>query len=80
MIIVKKCIWVVSDINTWIDFCILTENDVEKAKLIVETAYDEWFESTNCETIADYIGTKLYENGIEFEMYFKNESEDEEDV
>ena len=80
MVILKNCIWIVSDMNTWIDFCIITESekDMQRAKVIAEAAYDEWFESDTCETIADHIGMRLYENGIEFDMYFKDESEDEE--
>ena len=81
MVIIKNCIWVMSEMNTWIDFCIITENekDMDRAKKIVEDAYNDWWEIEDAqfEPIADYIGRRLYENGIEFDMYFKNESEDE---
>lgn len=81
MIIMKNCIWVASDMNTWIDFCIITEseNDMDRAKEIAKAAYNDWWETEDaqCEPIADYIGRRLYEKGIEFDMYFNNESEDE---
>jgi hypothetical protein len=67
--------------NTWIDFCIITENekDMDRAKEIAKAAYNDWWEAedTQFEPIADYIGSRLYEKGIEFDIYFKNESEDE---
>lgn len=81
MVIIKNCIWVMSEMNTWIDFCIITENekDMDRAKKIVEAAYNDWWgiEDAQFEPIADYIGSRLYEKGIEFDIYFKNESEDE---
>lgn len=81
MVIIKNCIWVMSEMNTWIDFCIITENekDMDRAKKIVEAAYNDWWEIEDAqfEPIADYIGSRLYEKGIEFDIYFKNESEDE---
>lgn len=78
MVKIKKCINVYSDMNTWIDFCIITDSDIEKANEIIEAAYDDWWEAPDAEfePIADYIGRRLYENGIEFDIYFKDEEED----
>ena len=77
MIETKTCINVWSDMNTWIDFCILVDNDFEKAEEIVRKAYDDWWELEDAafEPIADYVSRCLYENGIEFEIYFKDEEE-----
>ena len=46
MIAAKTCINVYSDINTWIDFMIITDNpgNTEQAKEIIETAYNDWFD------------------------------------
>lgn len=81
MIETKTCINVWSDMNTWIDFCIVigVYEDLTKAEEIVRKAYDDWWELEDAafEPIADYVSRCLNENGIEFEMYFKDESEDE---
>lgn len=79
MIETKTCINVWSDMNTWIDFCILVDNDFEKAEEIVRKAYDDWWELEDAafEPLGDYVSRCLYESGIEFEMYFKDESEEE---
>lgn len=79
MIETKTCINVWSDMNTWINFCILVENDFEKAEEIVKKAYDDWWELEDAqfEPLGDYVSRCLYESGIEFEIYFKDESEEE---
>ena len=79
MIETKTCINVWSDMNTWINFCILVENDFEKAEEIVKKAYDDWWELEDAqfEPLGDYVSRCLYESGIEFEIYFKYESEEE---
>ena len=81
MIQTKTCINVYSDMNTWIDFCIAigAYEDFTKAEEIVQKAYDDWWDSEEADSdipIAEYIGMKLTENDIGFEIYFKNEEED----
>ena len=78
MVEIKTCINVWSDMNTWIDFCIISDCDIELAKEVVQAAYDDWWvcEDAQFEPIADYIGRRLYENGIEFDIYFKNEEDE----
>lgn len=78
MIETKTCINVWSDMNTWINFCILVENDFEKAEEIVKKAYDDWWELDDAqfESLGDYVSRCLYENGIEFEIYFKDVEEE----
>ena len=45
MIEKRSCINVWSDMNTWIDFCILVDEQVsEKAQRIIEKAYEDWWE------------------------------------
>ena len=80
MVQIKTCINVYSDMNTWIDFCVLVdEEDFENAKLIIEKAYDDWWELPDAqfEPLGDFIGGKLTENGINFEIYFKEEKAEE---
>ena len=79
MIETKTCINVWSDMNTWIAFCILVDNDFNKAEEIVRKAYDDWWELEDAqfEPLGDYVSRCLYESGIEFEIYFKDESEEE---
>ena len=81
MIQKRNCILVYSDMNTWIDFCILVSDvDFNKAMEITTKAYDDWWDSeeADCDIpIAEYIGTKLAEVNIEFDMYFNNEEEDD---
>ena len=78
MIQTKTCINVYSDMNTWIDFCIVvSDKDLDKAEQIIQKAYNDWWELPDAqfETIADWISRCLTKNDIEFEIYFKNESE-----
>ena len=78
MIETRNCINVWSDMNTWIDFCILiSDKDLEKAEEIVRKAYDDWWELPDAqfEPLADWVSRRLKENEIEFEIYFKNKEE-----
>ena len=82
MIQKRNCILIYSDMNTWIDFCILvSDKDFNKAKEVIEKAYDDWWTvpDTEFEPIGDWVSDKLKENGIEFEIYFKYEEEEESD-
>ena len=81
MIQKRNCILVYSGMNTWIDFCILvSDKDFNKAMEVTAKAYDDWWDSEEADSdipIAEYIGMKLTENDIEFEIYFKNEEDDD---
>ena len=80
-LIITKCINVFSDMNTWIDFVIIPCNDEDftKAEEIVSKAYDDWWTLPDAEfePITDWVSRCLTENDIEFEIYFKNEEEDD---
>ena len=80
MLETKTCINVYSDMNPWIDFCIVigAYEDFTKAEEIVQTAYDEWFENESDEPIAEFISQCLKENDIDHEIFFKAEESDEE--
>ena len=78
---ITKCINVFSDMNTWIDFVIIPCNneDFTKAEEIVSKAYDDWWTvpEAEFEPIGDWVSRCLTENDIEFDIYFKNEEEDD---
>lgn len=78
MLETKTCINVYSDMNDWIDFCIVigAYEDFTKAEEIVQAAYDEWFENESDEPIAEFISQRLIENEIYPEVYFKNDDEE----
>ena len=74
----RNYILVYSDMNTWIDFCILvSDKNFNKAMEVTAKAYDDWWTLPDAEfePIADWVSDKLKENGIEFEIYFKYEEE-----
>lgn len=77
MIKTSTCINVYSEMNTWIDFCIVigAYEDFSKAEEIVQQAYDDWFELSGAqfEPIADYITARLTDEEIEYEIYFKED-------
>lgn len=83
MIQTKTAINVWSDSNmdssVWIDFCVVLDawTDVIRAEDIIQKAYDNWWENEEVtqEPIANYISRCLYENGIEFDIYFKDAEE-----
>ena len=81
MIQTKTCINVYSEMNPWIDFCIVIsdEKDIPDAKEIIEQAYDSWFSAKNQtdEPIMEYISRRLTEVCIEHEIYFSGKEEED---
>lgn len=76
---IVECINVQSDMNTWIDFCIIVNDgsDIVKVREIIDKAYDDWWvlEDASFEPIADWISRNLKEANIDFDIYFKEEKE-----
>ena len=79
MIQIKTCINVYSEMNPWIDFCVVLENekDIDDATKIIEQAYNEWFSATNQtdEPIMEYISRRLTDVCIWHEIYFSGKEE-----
>lgn len=75
-----NCINVYSDMSNF-DFVIIPYTDgLKKAEDIIAEAYDDWWDSEEGNydiPIAEYIGMKLTENGIRYDIYFQSENEDE---
>lgn len=70
-------------IDDYLDFMIdiASLEEFKRAIKIIEKAEEEWFsdEHISDETLSEWIGEKLTENEIEYEMYFKNEEEDDDE-
>ena len=70
-------------IDDYLDFMIdiVSLEEFKRAIKIIEKAEEEWFsdEHISDETLSEWIGEKLTENDIEYEMYFKNEEEDDDE-
>ena len=79
MVRTVSCINVFSDMNEWIDFCVIVnESDLVKAKKLIKEAYDNWWDDEDAYDypIAEYIGEVLSDNRIEYQMYFSDEEEE----
>lgn len=75
MIEKQSCIHVYSELNEWIDLCILVSDDnYDEAINIVQSSYNDWFENDSCDAILDYILNSLTENDIEYKAYFNVEN------
>lgn len=71
MIEKQKCIHVYSDLNKWIDLCILVnKEDLDKAEDIVDESYDDWFKNDSCDTLSDHILDSLTKNDIPYQVYY----------
>ena len=81
MVRTKTCINIYSEMNPWIDFCIVIadEKDIPDAKQIIEQAYDSWFSAKNQtdEPIMEYISRRLNEVCIWHEIYFTDKEEED---
>ena len=81
MVRTKTCINVYSEMNPWIDFCIVleNENDILDAREIIQQSYDSWFSAKNQtdEPIMEYISRRLMEVCIWHEIYFTDKEEED---
>lgn len=81
MVKAKPCINVYSEMNPWIDFCVVLENekDIDDATKIVEQSYNEWFSAKNQtdEPIMEYVSRRLTEVCICHEIYFSGKEEED---
>ena len=81
MVRTKTCINIYSEMNPWIDFCIVleNENDISNAREIIEQSYDSWFSAKNQtdEPIMEYISRRLNEVCIWHEIYFTDKEEED---
>ena len=77
-----QAINVCSQLNDWIDFVIVLENqeEADQAEEIINKAADDWFENSDglCDTISEFICDKLRAETIQFDIYYKENIEDDE--
>ena len=77
MIEVGAAVRVYSDLNEQIDFVIFVgkDEDIEEPKRIIETAWDEWWESDEDGQIpiGDYISDRLAEAGVDHDIFWKED-------
>lgn len=76
----EEVIVVFSEMNPWIDFCIVPhqKEDINKIMMISQNSYDNWFKEDTDETIIDYIKRHLNQNNLDVEIYSNIMNEDEE--
>lgn len=81
MIEERSAIVIHSELNEWINICIVVEpyEDFMNVKEIASKAYDKWWDSDTTECIGDYIKRKLDEAGCGYEMFLGDFNEDEEE-
>ena len=77
-----QAINVYSQLNDWIDFVVILENqeETEKAEEIINKAADRWFEDADdiCDTFADYVCFELTKAKIKHDIYFKENTDEDE--
>lgn len=68
----RSCFLIQSDMNTWINICVVVEpyEDFQKVKDVALTAYYNWFEDEETdETITDYIKRHLNEKNLSYLIF-----------
>ena len=76
-----SCIVIRSELNSWIDLCIIPEEYVnfEVVEAIAIKAFDEWFEIDPDCTITEYIYYELKDQGLDCEVYVNVIHDEEEE-
>ena len=76
-----SCIVIRSELNSWIDLCIIPEEYVnfEEVEAIAIKAFDEWFEIDPDCTITEYIYYELKDQGLDCEVYVNVIHDEEEE-
>lgn len=71
MLEVRSAILLRSELNPWIDICVIPgqHEDFSKVQYFAEKAYDDWFDDETDEPIGDYIRRKLDEAECVYEIY-----------
>lgn len=79
MTIATSAIILRSELNPWIDICIVPDpyEDFNKVKDLVEQAWDDWWDNDNDEPIGDYIKRTLDDAGRCYDIYYANVEEEE---
>lgn len=72
MSIATSAIILRSELNPWIDICIVPDpyEDLNKVQCLAEKAYNDWFDDDIDEPIGDYIKRKLDKAECNYEIYY----------
>jgi hypothetical protein len=81
MVVERRCINLYSDMNSWMDLVLLVnDEDFDKAKEVTEKAFDDFWNDPKveeeCWCYGDWVGWKLKEAGIKYNMYFRGKEND----
>jgi hypothetical protein len=81
MVVERRCINLYSDMNSWMDLVLLVnDEDFDKAKEVTEKAFDDFWNDPKveeeCWCYGDWVGWKLKEAGIKYNMYFRGKESD----
>ncbi|WP_346991269.1 hypothetical protein [Agathobacter rectalis] len=81
MVVERRCINLYSDMNSWMDLVLLVnDEDFDKAKEVTEKAFDDFWNDPKveeeCWCYGDWVGWKLKEAGIKYNMYFRGKEDD----
>ena len=75
---IRNAIILQSELNPWIDICIIPDkpDDLYKVRYFAEKVYDDWFDEDTDEPIVDYIKRRLDEYECYCEIYCASEEEE----
>jgi hypothetical protein len=76
---IRSAIILQSELNPWIDICIIPDkpDDLEKVRYFAEKVYDDWFDYDTDEPIVDYLKRRLDEYECYCTIYCADEDEEE---
>ena len=77
---IRNAILLRSELNPWIDICIIPDpyEDFNKVQYFAAKAYDDWFDDDTDEPIGDYIKRKLNKYEFDYKIYYASMEEYEE--
>lgn len=81
MVVERRCINLYSDMNSWMDLVLLVnDEDFDKAKEVTKKAFNDFWNDPKveeeCWCYGDWVGWKLKEAGIKYNMYFRGKEDD----
>ena len=72
----RRVCLVYSELNMFMDCIVLVdEEDLDDAADVINEAIDQWHNEDSCECWGDVIERALRDDGISYEIYFKDEEE-----
>lgn len=77
---IRTCIVIRSEMNPWIDICIVSERyvNLEEVEAIAIKAFNEWFDIDPDCTITEYVYYALKDQGLDCNVYVNILNNEEE--